>query len=275
MGRSVSDYDAELTESYKSIYRDSSLHWLLTPLEDFVCGLLPGRRDIAVLDVACGVGSYCRRLSLLGYRNIVGTDLSQSQIAACISLSKGVEGIQFAALDARKLSNVPEFCRRFDVVNASWLYDSMLNENELQMAVNSVRYCLKSGGIHTGITINFDIRPSYPAEWKDFGISLLFDKPENYKPSDGEILQTKLDASGSRNSIGPDRKHGLLKITSCYYSEATYRRVFAKAGFKHVIFFPARSWQLPISDLSEDEHAKIRRYVKTNPEMIGFLAVKS
>lgn len=45
--------------------------------------LLPANRDAALLDLGCGMGQFLSYLKARGYQNVVGIDLSRSQIEHC------------------------------------------------------------------------------------------------------------------------------------------------------------------------------------------------
>ena len=60
----------------------SNMQWIMKSMEDFVVSQIisipeGNRKHNHVLDVACGTGEYCQRMSNLGFGEIKGTILSE------------------------------------------------------------------------------------------------------------------------------------------------------------------------------------------------------
>jgi SAM-dependent methyltransferase len=282
--REPTSYGPDLTASYERMFRvDSPVSWLVMALEDFAIHMLPEKRDIAVLDIPCGIGSYCRRAARLGYSQVFGSDISESQIETCVKHeSETPLGVRYYKADVRHLFENPEFEDKFDVVNASWLYDLAVDENDLLKMMKCVNWCLRSGGFHSGIDLNFAIRGSSPLEWTKYGISLMDDKIPGYRPRDGEMITGKVamraddevytDVNESRSEKYAKRPG--VELAVIYYTEETYRRNFAKSNFTDLRFYPPTDWTGKVSSLLEGERQLFHEYSTCNPEMIGFTALK-
>src|SRR4051794_6168001 len=112
----VTRYTTPLTNKYAQIYQPkAAIGWLTASIEEFVVSFLPRPKDIAILDLACGVGSYCWRVARMGYREIVGIDVSASQIRACFHGRDSVpKNLSFIQSNVKSLIARPEFRERFD-----------------------------------------------------------------------------------------------------------------------------------------------------------------
>lgn len=263
---STSRYDAKLSSDYSTIFDPrNTFNWLVRILEEHAASSIPPDRNTSVMDAACGVGSLCWRLARMGYREVVGVDLSASQIRACQSASEWLpHNLSFVECDVRRLRERDEFAGRFDVVNASWLYDTASDPAELLEMAMSVRHCLKPGGIHKGLEVNFDVKASDSSELRDYGVRLMPDKPAGYRPTNGERIRAYLSALPAPGSLN---EHMVTDVT--YFDEATYRSIFAEAGFRDVQFEHPSAWDVIAPGL---DVVRLRKYVATNPEMIAFTA---
>lgn len=112
-------YDAHVSDEYVALMsKRSPFGWLSLVLEDKAISMLPASRNVAVLDLACGVGGFCGRAARLGFREVVGVDLSPSQVEA--ARRRFGADVCFEVADARTAHVLPGFAGRFDIVNASW-----------------------------------------------------------------------------------------------------------------------------------------------------------
>jgi SAM-dependent methyltransferase len=256
-------YDDSITEDYvKLLSRDSPFHWLADVLERYVVSMLPTERHLSILDVPCGVGSFCRRVAELGYREITGVDLSPSQIRACAAYSQSETRVRFLEGDAGQLASMNQFVRRFDVVNASWLYDTARDENEaLQMARN-IHCCLKPGGRHQGLEINFGIHASHSSELECFGISLMSDRPAGTRPTNGERIKGDIAINTTQ----------VMTTHVTYFDETMFTSLLRDAGFKNVMLYPPDTWHFGANWAASYQGKKFKHYIVTNPEMIAFSA---
>jgi SAM-dependent methyltransferase len=267
----TTSYDASLSEDYSTIFdQKNKFNWLVQILEAYTIQALPVDRNVAILDVACGVGSLCWRLARMGYRDVVGVDVSASQIGICHSTELAMpSNLSYFRMDARRLQASANFGGRFDIVNASWLYDTASDESELLEMASGIRHCMKPGGVHCGMEVNFDIKASGPREFEEYGVSLLPNKAAGYRPRNGETVRAHLYAGNETASRSGNR---FMVTDVTFFDEAAYRRVFLKAGFRDVRFHPPQNWKLGERWSMEFEIGRFQKYVATNPEMIAFTA---
>jgi len=256
-------YDEAVTQAYANLCTARSpFQWLSRILEDRALDLLPADRDCSVLDLACGIGSFCAGAVARGFSMVVGTDVSCSQV----ELARSIHGskARFEVADARATHMLPSFREAFDVVNASWLYDTACDVEDAIAMARSARACLRPGGRHQGLEVNPAIKASEPFELEAFGLALIPDKLPGYTPNDGERISATLKTGPSPND--------LLTTHVTYFDESTLRRIFVEAGFREIAFQEPATWQLhPNTDA--ETRAQFDRYIATNPEMISFTAL--
>lgn len=257
------EYDARVTDDYAALFNPQSpFGWLSNILEYRAFSLVPRDREVAVLDLACGIGSLCGRLASHGFSDVVGTDISPSQIETARRTVGS--SVRFEVADARTTHTFPGFRGRFDVVNASWLYDTATDFADALAMARSAHACLRPGGWHQGIELNPGIRASNPFELVEFGIALMPDLPPGSRPRDGEGICADLlvEAESGRT----------LRTHVTYFNENSLRRILVKAGFRNVVFHPPAVWPLA-AGTPTDTVRKFARYIATNPEMISFIAM--
>jgi len=255
----TTSYDASLSADYSTIFdQQNKFNWLVQILEAYTIEALPTDRKVAILDVACGAGSLCWRLAGMGYREVIGVDVSTSQIQVCLSIAPAMPGnLSFFNIDARRLQTCAKFAGRFDIVNANWLYDTASDESELLEMAIGIRHCLKPGGVHNGMEVNFDIKASGPMEFEEYGVSLMPNKTMGYRPRNGESVRAHLHAGKKTESYGSNR---FMVTDVTYFDEAAYRRAFLKAGFRNVQFRPPQNWDLGERWLKECDIGRFQRY---------------
>ena len=153
-----------------------------------------------------------------------------------------------------KDSEEANFAGRFDVVNASWLYDTARDEEEALRMARNIHRCLKNGGRHQGLEINFGIHASHPSELELFGISLMPDRPAGTRPTNGGRI---------RGDIAMDTTE-VMTIHVTYFDKATFTSLLRDAGFKNIRFYPPDTWDLGTNWAASPQGKKFKRYVTTN-----------
>jgi SAM-dependent methyltransferase len=106
--------DKEYFAKVASEYGDYLAH----PLEEYSrilheTGILSESKDKRILEVGCAGGVYSLCLRNLGFKTLVGIDISQELIAIASHKSKGKEGIYFVQAD---ILNLPFKKGAFDIV---------------------------------------------------------------------------------------------------------------------------------------------------------------
>lgn len=276
MPSTISEYDTDLSQKHAEIYReDSSLYWFSSTIQKFLISLLPANKEAAVLDLACGSGEYCHRVAALGYKEVVGIDISAAQISECHKRRSSRQRVpHFIQANAADLLNYPQFHEKFDAVNAAWLYSAASDVEQFSRMIRSSAACLKKGGLLTAVDVNFDIRPSEPAEWDDFGISVLDDKPFTYRPKTGDAILGRFDMlSDATATSRADRTTG-VEITVTFFDKSIYGNEFARSGLNDLHFFPPSEWPLEQLASSPTNADRFRRYSMANPDLVGMTAVK-
>jgi 2-polyprenyl-3-methyl-5-hydroxy-6-metoxy-1,4-benzoquinol methylase len=112
--------------------------------------LLPSQKEATILDIGCGFGSLIKLLKKLGYTNLKGIDLSESQvnIAHQFGLEKEVEVNDIANYLADKSNS-------FDVITGIDIIEHF-SKDELIDLLSIIKNSLKPGGIAIFRTPNND-----------------------------------------------------------------------------------------------------------------------
>lgn len=118
--------------------------------------LAPGPADIA-LDIACGQGVLCRKLSEKGAM-VVGVDASAELIR--LAQARGDESIHYHVMDARDLSRLPD--NRF---TAATCLLAIQNIDPLAPVFEGVARCLREGGRFVLVMMHPCFRVPRQAHW--------------------------------------------------------------------------------------------------------------
>eukprot|EP01084_Bolivina_argentea_P133202 235054_1 len=235
-------YDTEISTGYMGKYGtydiSSPYYWYFKPSEDrsisYVLNI-DNKENKSVLDIACGVGSYCERVKQLGFGKVVGIDISPSQIEGALLLNENKNNIDYKVVDCLKLKNdeyTNEYHNKFDIVNASWLFDYAENKNELKLQIEAIFACLNNGGIYSGMFINENAKCSQPSEWQEFE-TFFCGKYINKEPGDfieeGEKINWRI---------------GDLSLNVYIWHYNTTKKLLQHAGFVDIEFCEAPQWDL-------------------------------
>ena len=148
-------------------------------------------KDAKVLDIGCGAGRETIPLFELGWRNIIGADLSQGMIerARLLARKKGLEN-QFEVQDVTKLSYGED---SFDCVFLSANIIMCVPSFALrEKAVEEVRRVLKNGGIAIFIIWDKDA-----LEEQEFGDFAKVEDVKEYDLEKGDIVSAHYDLKES------------------------------------------------------------------------------
>lgn len=101
---------------------------------------LPGNKDAAIMDAACGAGHFLYFLKQQGYRNIQGIDISAEQLE--MAKEMGVSEVTRADL----FKYLPDHPKQYDMVIANDLIEH-LNKPEALELLDAIFIALKPGGV--------------------------------------------------------------------------------------------------------------------------------
>ena len=145
MSESVRHFYDDLAADYHHIYADweSGIERQASALDRLIrCNT--SANEPHVLDVSCGIGTQAIGLARRGYE-VFASDLSPKAVARAASeANRRRLSIRFAAADVRALA----FDRRFDVViSCDNSLPHLLTDEDLSLALRSIRGALKDGGL--------------------------------------------------------------------------------------------------------------------------------
>lgn len=213
-----SAYDA-IAEGFKEArQRPAYLH-----VESYTfLGLVGDVTGKAVLDLACGEGTYTRALRRRGARRVVGVDVS----AGMIELARREEareplGVEYVIQDVTAL-DLPE---RFDVVTAAYLLNHARTAAELEAMCRAVARALKPGGRFVAVNNNLDQPPETYPLLKKYGYT---------KSAPGGLVE------GAPIKVIFFVNGGTVEVEDCYLSRQTYEEAFRVAGLKDLRWHPLR-----------------------------------
>ncbi len=166
-----------------------------------------------ILDLACGDGSFSRKLKK-GATEIVGIDLSNEMIKIAKEKEKRKPlGITYLIGDAISLEKIKEF----DVVIGGFLLHYSKTKEEIAGMCNSIYRNLKKGGRFIGVNANPD-------------------QPLTNKKKYGTTVQSKerlKEGSKINVTIYEDKKE-LCSFLNYHWSKETYEIALKNAGFKKI-----------------------------------------
>jgi ubiquinone/menaquinone biosynthesis C-methylase UbiE len=223
-----------------------------SPLRTFVeapscfC-MLGGVSGLRVLDHACGEGFYTRKIKALDAERVVGVDVS----AAMIRLADEQEqrdplGIEYICADVEAL---PEL-GTFDIVTAAYLLHYAKDEQGLMKMCQSIFRHLRPGGRFITLNENPWQTAGQYAGYEQYGFNKTVETPR---------------ADGSRITYWMVAGRDMFKFDAFYYSQSTYERVLARAGFHPPTWCPLIFD--PAGNLAHDEEYW-QEYL-LNPPIIG------
>ncbi len=121
---------------------------------------LPGRKDAAVLDVACGAGKLLHFFKRRGYSNLTGVDLSPEQVALARQVIPGiVQGDVLPFLEARP--------GQYDLITGLDIIEHLEKPAVLRFLAAAFR-ALRPGGRLVLETVNADTPLGLPILYGDF-----------------------------------------------------------------------------------------------------------
>ena len=118
--------------------------------------LLPDVNGLAVLDLGCGSGWFCRWAKSQGAKSVLGIDISEKMLAKARGLTEGVEDVEFRRADLDTLELSGEHDGKYDLVFSSLVLHYLVNLGPLMALVHRV---LKPGA---GFVFNAE-HPIYTA----------------------------------------------------------------------------------------------------------------
>jgi ubiquinone/menaquinone biosynthesis C-methylase UbiE len=101
--------------------------------------LLPDVKNMAVLDLGCGAGEFCRRLSVLGASNVIGVDISTNMIE--LAQKDVPAGVSYQTL---AMEDVVFPDHSFDLVVSSLAFHYV---KDLPVLFSKIQKWLKPGGL--------------------------------------------------------------------------------------------------------------------------------
>lgn len=131
------------------------------PLHKRFENILPGDKNAAILDIACGIGGFLFFLQKAGYKNAVGIDLSNESIV--IANKMGIKNIEQADM----FTFLPSHKEKFDMIIASHIIEH-LSKQEILVLLDLIYESLKPNGTVLIRTPNASSRTGMARVFIDF-----------------------------------------------------------------------------------------------------------
>lgn len=201
------------------IYPESKQNPIKLYSEEFtfwrVLGPVAGQ---TVLDVACGDGYYSRRLKQLGAAQVVGVDISEGMVAQARAIEQTERlGVIYKVRDIAQL----DLIGAFDLAIAVYLFPYAPSRPALQAMARAIAANLKPGGRLLAVTTNPDVSQTNLADLRKYGTALELAEP---LVDGAPVIATLFTEAGE------------IRLSTRYWSQATYEQVLAEAGFCDVCF---------------------------------------
>lgn len=224
----ASQYD-EIGLAYESMKRFPATVLERITFQSVVTPLLSARKDVKILDLACGTGYYTRLLREWGgasVSSILGIDLSTVMIdgaresAAQLSSSSSspvgnLAHITFQVGDCIQPLNLPD--GPFDVVTGAWLLNYASSHSEMTAMWRNISLHLRDDtGVFVGITpypardldafaasFSPTVNPAAARDREKYGVSVTYAS----KLASGEGYSTKITAYTSPSEIEFENFH--------------------------------------------------------------------
>jgi 2-polyprenyl-3-methyl-5-hydroxy-6-metoxy-1,4-benzoquinol methylase len=166
-------YRERIVESYSVLVHnrtesvsDAAIARWSWPLNTYLRGWLPERRDAAILDVGCGYGRLLRYFALQGYENVIGIDASPQQVALAARIHGRV--IQASAIPFLSANE-----GGFDLITAFDLIEHLPKDEVLEF-LEAARVALRPGARLILKTLNANNPWSLGLRYGDFTHELAF-----------------------------------------------------------------------------------------------------
>jgi SAM-dependent methyltransferase len=213
----VSDFDhvAKEYDRIASDYKESKRLPFRLHVEEYTTfKLLPDLAGRSVIDLACGEGTYSRKLMQRGARRVVGVDISAEMIALARRAEAAVPiGIEYVIADVGTV----DVDQRFDVAFCAYLFNYARSRTELRTLIRSVAHLVKPGGLVVGCNDYPDNPPAHYDRYRPYG----FVKVGAAEPTEGSTITYRF--------FNPDTT--VFELDNYYLPTAAYRAEFAAAGF--------------------------------------------
>jgi SAM-dependent methyltransferase len=182
-----------------------------------------------VLDLACGLGFYSRRLKELGAGRVVGVDVSPEMVRIAEEHERASPlGVTYRVADA---SDLPRDLGTFDIVTAIWLLNYADTRDALLAMCRAVVAHLVRGGRFLAFTLNpgFDLARSNATK---YGIRIV----DEIDRGDHVVVHGEFVTNPPR------------AVTVYRWSRDAYESTLAAAGFTSAVWVP---WEVSPEDLRE------------------------
>lgn len=241
----AAQYD-EIAPSYKEMIRDMPTRDMLEFALQQRVGEVAGK---AVLDLACGDGSYTRRYRLRGATRVVGLDISEHMIALARNDEQAEpRAIEYVVGDARDPGKLGDF----DLVTAAFFLHYAATGDQLLGMCRRAHENLKPGGRF--VTLNINVLRWRELEGKRF---------EKYGVTWWPLSEPLQEGGVVRFSVGVGEHR--VEFDTYFLPWRTYQWALEAAGFDSVEVHDA----LPLSPELEQRFGRAHwAYLLEHPAYI-------
>uniref|UniRef100_A0A914WLS0 Methyltransferase domain-containing protein n=1 Tax=Plectus sambesii TaxID=2011161 RepID=A0A914WLS0_9BILA len=194
-------------------------------------------RNLAILDVGCGFGRYCKSLLDVGASSYVGIDVSQEMIDLALKSHHGLNAASFLRMDAEEMT----FNDQFDLVIANHVLQFCPSVAKLTNVCKNIYRSLRKGRRAVGFVPNGISELSFTEEdGRKFGARLVI--PENV--TDGQRVAIKFYNGETGEVTGG--------TTMTWFFKETYEECLKAAGFENVVWYAPTVSKEGIEKFGED-----------------------
>ncbi|TMM03966.1 MAG: class I SAM-dependent methyltransferase [Actinobacteria bacterium] len=207
----VADEYDRIGQQYQESKRLPFRHYVEEHSMFSLIGDLAGR---SVVDLACGEGTYSRKLMRAGAGRVVGVDISPEMIALAEQAEAAEPlGVRYLVADVAKV----ELEERVDIALCSYLFNYARSRAELRALVESMRRLLRPGGLVVGCNDYPDNPPAHFDRYRPYG----FVKVGGPELLEGDTITYRF--------FNPDGT--VFELDNYFLPTDAYRQEFARAGF--------------------------------------------
>jgi ubiquinone/menaquinone biosynthesis C-methylase UbiE len=139
-------FDKKYSDFYDILYKEKNYKAEASFIDQLIGEQYSCPKDIQLLDLACGTGRHLEELYKIGYRKMMGSDISRSMINVAIDKFNSIDNqIKFYTSSFQRSNEIPG---EFDVVISMFsAVNYITNYQDQVLSFKNIFNLLKNGGI--------------------------------------------------------------------------------------------------------------------------------